>query len=115
MRVTIDVPNFIISILLGWSPPGDDDAQVIGDSRVAYLSKKDPGHIFIPAAIWHDAAYTKGASIQEEWSRYEVDLEFLKKMLEIAKDDLSLTKEALYLYLIVRTFGEGLWEGTVKH
>jgi len=110
MEVTLEIGG-LLDFLLGFNPKGDDLGTVIGDSRVAYLSKKDKGHVFLPAAIWHDAAYTKGASIQETWPRWKVDLEFLKKMLDIAQDDYGLTKEALSLYLAVRKYGAHLYEG----
>ena len=111
MEATINIGGLIKYILLGWRPSGDDEAMVIGDSRVAYLASRDPGHIFIPAALWHDAAYRKGASIQEEWPRWRVDEEFLHKMLFIAEGNVGLEKEALTLYLIVREFGQSLFEG----
>lgn len=112
MEVTINVGGFAL-YLLGLSLEGDDFATVIGDSRIAYLSEKDPGHVFLPAAIWHDAAYAKGASIQgpDGMARWQVDQEFLNKMLNIAKRDYKLQLEACELYLLVRRYGAGLWEG----
>lgn len=111
MKVSFNVPEFIIELATGFEGIGDDDALEIGHSRVAYVAHDDSAYAFLPAAEWHDAAYTKGASIQSEWPRWKVDAEFLRKMLNIAGADLKLIKKALYLYLIVREFGGKLWEG----
>lgn len=113
MKVTVDIPGVIQYLLLGWETP-DDDMVVIGHSRVAYLSEKDPGHVFLPAAVWHDACYTAGASIQEgedRWPRWKVDAYFLKLMFDIAEDDLELQKEACTLYLAVCMYAGGMYEG----
>lgn len=112
MKVTVDIPGVIQYLLLGWEAP-DDDMVVIGHSRVAYLSDKDPGHVFLPAAIWHDACYAAGASIQtgpDSWPRWRVDAHFQKLMLDIAKDDLELQKEACTLYLAVCMFAGGMYK-----
>jgi len=120
MLVTIDTGGLIQFLLLGDIPGGDDDRVAIGISRVAYLSEKDPGHIFLDAARWHDAAYTNGASIQKEWPRWKVDVEFLDKMLAEVHSDLyiysaaeklALEKEAMTLFLVVRKYGGAAWEG----
>ena len=113
MKVVIDVPGAILYLLLNLQPLDDDEAEVIGLSRVAYLSAKDPAHVLLPAARWHDAAYKKGASIQQEWSRHAVDSRFLRMMLDIAGDDYACTCDAVALYLAVRKFGERVWEGAV--
>lgn len=112
MEVTINVGGFA-QYLLGLGLSGDDSATVIGDSRIAYLSEKDPGHVFLPAAIWHDAAYAAGASIQglDGMTRWQVDQEFLNKMLDIARRNYELQLQACELYLLVRKYGVGLWEG----
>jgi len=111
MLITVDLAG-VIEYLLDWDTAvADDDIVVIGLSRVAYLSSKDPAHAFLPAAVWHDAAYTSGASIQQEWPRWKVDQEFLKKMLDISAGDYDLEKEALTLYLVVRKYGSKVWEG----
>ena len=120
MNINVDVNGIISLLLLGKIPGGDDDRTVIGISRVAYLTNKDPGHIFLDAARWHDAAYTSGASIQKEWPRWKVDEEFLKKMIDIAHADIydysederfALEKEAVALFLVVRRYGGAAWEG----
>lgn len=111
MEVTLNVGGVLEYLLLHWRPSGDDAATVIGDSRVAYLSAKDPGHVFLPAALWHDAAYSTGASIQKEWPRWRVDAHFLDMMLQIAVGDLELEREAVSLYLAVRMYGANLYEG----
>lgn len=113
MRVTIDIPGIVQYTLLGWTIP-DDEMEVIGHSRIAYLSDKDPGHIFMPAALWHDAAYSAGASIQfgkDAWPRFRVDAHFLQMMLDIARADYELQKQACTLYLAVCKFATGMYEG----
>lgn len=116
MKVTIDVPGLIQYLLLGWDVP-DDDMTVIGHSRVAYLSEQDPGHALLPAARWHDAAYTAGASIQcgpDAWPRWKVDAHFLKMMLDIAQDNLELQKEACTLFVAVCMYGARMYEGPAR-
>lgn len=113
MKVTLDIGGVIEYLLLGWTPISEDEAVFIGDSRVAYLSEKDPSHVFIIAAKWHDAAYTKGQSIQDEWPRWKVDQEFLKKMLNLASGNYELERDALILYLAVRLYGARKWAGTI--
>lgn len=113
MEVTVNVGNVLSFLILGWTPKADDDVTVIGHSRFAYLSAKDPGHVFLEAARWHDAAYTTAAAIQKEWPRWRVDAHFLGMMLDISKGHSELTKEALTLYLTVRLWGDSLWEGEV--
>ncbi|WZO97299.1 hypothetical protein EP7_004324 [Isosphaeraceae bacterium EP7] len=123
MKVTVDLGGMVEFLLLGEVPGGDDEANVIGLSTVAYLSAKDPGHVLLPAAIWHDAAYRSGASIQSEWPQWMVDREFLDKMLAIANSPTlhitpeqryDLEREALALYLLVRKWGRNAYEGTVE-
>lgn len=114
MDVTINIGGLLEYLLIGADNIPDDDAEVIGISRVAYLTKKDPGHVFIGPARWHDAAYVKGSQAQlEGWRQWEVDLQFLKDMLQIAGNDYELRKEAAILYLAVAKYGSKAWEGEV--
>jgi hypothetical protein len=122
MKVTVNVGGLIQFLLLGEVPGGDDKANVIGLSTVAYLSAKDPAHVLLPAAEWHDGAYLKGSSIQATWPRWKVDLHFYNMMVEIChwptlsktpEERLLLEKEAWTLYLWVREYGQAAWEGTV--
>lgn len=120
MIITVDTGGLLQYLLLGEIPGGDDDRLLIGISRVAYLSKKDPGHVFIDAARWHDAAYQSGASIQQEWPRWKVDKHFLDMMIDIVHFDIynfsaekrdELETEALTLFRIVRKYGGAAYEG----
>jgi len=119
MQVTVDIGGMIEFLLLGEVPGGDDEASVIGISTVAYIAKKDPAHVFLPAAIWHDAAYVKGSSAQSTMMRHEVDVEFFKKCIDIANsptlnitqtERFELEKEAVALFLMVRKYGDAAWE-----
>lgn len=110
MEVTFNVPGVIYYMVLGWHPPADQ-AIVIGLSTVAYLSEKDPGHIFLPAARKHDAFYSDPEA-QKEFSRWRADQELLFDCLTIAKEDVSLATEAVTLYLFVRKMYSGkAWSG----
>lgn len=109
MEVVLNIGGLLEYLLLGDLP--DDQAVVIGHSRVAYLSKRDPGHVFLGPAMWHDACYGEGSGAQDAWSRAQVDRMFLEKMLIIADGDYRLEKEAVVLYLLVRKHAAPLWEG----
>lgn len=111
MEVTLNIGWLLNALLLNNYPQGEDPAEVIGDSRVAYIDKNAKLAMFLPAARWHDAAYSRGASIQLAWSRWQVDAHFLKMMLDIAKGDLELERDALMLYLLVRKYATNYWEG----
>ena len=117
MQVTIDLPGFFLYLVTGWEPP-DDPGTVIGLGMVAYLSEKDPAHIFIHPALWHDAAYMNGSEVQAEqnhwgeytWPRWKADKKLLDDCLHLAENDIELIKEALTLYLVAREWGEKAWE-----
>ncbi len=125
MLIEVD-PAGLIATLLGLSV-SEDDAVVIGHSRIAWLSQNDPAHMFIDDAKWHDAAYLDGASIQgpQGMSRWQVDLEFLNKMLTRAGNEYSsgrlsksqhqeLETVAVELFLIVRKYCDKFYEGPQK-
>lgn len=82
LKVTLDINHRIVYLLLGVKLP-DDLQTVIGLGAVAYLSAADPASVFLPAAVWHDAATKEGASIQETWPLWKVSDEFEKKMKSI--------------------------------
>jgi hypothetical protein len=111
MEVTLNIGWLLNALLLNNYPQGEDAAEVIGDSRVAYVGRNSGLAVFLGAARWHDAAYGKGASIQSAWSRWQVDAHFLKMMLDIAKGDVDLERDALMLYLLVRKYAAPYWEG----
>ena len=114
MDIELHIGSGFIDFILGLKLSGDDKATVIGDSRIAYLAKSDNGLAFMSACIFHDQCYTVGDSAQDPITgmrRWQVDQEFLKKMLNIAEADLDLEKEALELYYAVRKWGADLWEG----
>lgn len=116
MEIVLNVGGLTEFLLFGFVPGGDDVATVIGISTVAYLSEKDPAHIFLPAAEWHDAAYVAGSSAQKTMMRHQVDVEFFKKCIDIANhpdhhdNREALEKEAIELFLAVRDYGSSAWE-----
>lgn len=111
MEVTLNVGWLVQALLLNNFPQGEDPAEVIGDSRVAYVGQHSKLAVFLGPARWHDAAYSSGASIQAAWQRWQVDSHFLKMMLDIAKGDVDQERDALMLYLLVRKFAAPYWEG----
>ena len=114
MQVTVDIGGLLEFLLIGTDHLPDDDATVIGHSRVAYLAKQDPGHVFIGPAAWHDAVYQNRSQAQlEGWRQWEADLQFLKSMLQIAGHDYELRKQAVILYLAVAKYARGMWEGEI--
>lgn len=120
MLIVLNVPGAFEWLVLGLAPP-DDPKELIGLGMVAYLSEKDPAHIFIHAAAWHDVAYTANSDVQLEkdthgnftWPRYRVDKKLLMDCLELAGDDLGLQKEAVTLYVMVREWGGRVWENEI--
>lgn len=79
---------------------------------VAFLAEKDPGHVFLPAAAWHDAAYAPGSEVQKEWPRWKADREFNLLCLDISQGVIPLEEEAHTLHLYVRKFYHGTsWQG----
>lgn len=126
LQVTIPIPNLILNLLLGLPIP-EDRRVVIGHSMLAVLAETDPGSVFLPDAVWHDAATTAGASIQKEWPWWKVTDEFHKKMrntaLWEAQNRPGLTYEervellydlrtrANYLAMLSEKWGRELYEG----
>ena len=110
VEVTINLGGLVETIVLGRTHIGDDDVTVIGHSRVAYLARKDPGHIFLHAAAFHDSCYEAGSPAQQQWPRSRVDSMFLCAMLVYAAGNYELEREAVTLYLIVRMYGSRFWD-----
>lgn len=107
MEVTINVPTFLLYLLVGIKPIGEDQKEVIGDSRLAYLGE---GHPFTQAARWHDQMYLKDYRKQklQGMTRFQVDEQFLKAMLAYTFGKEELVREAIVLFLFVRQYG-GAW------
>ena len=125
--VTVNIGFELAALLLGFDIP-EDDKVVIGHSMVAFISKKDSSYeVFLPAAVWHDAATTKGASIQETWPWWKVTDEFHKKMMDLARQEVEnrtglsnterislfyeLRMKAFYLAMLAEKYGAPLYEG----
>lgn len=109
LEITVNVPNFLLYLLTGVTPIGEDQKDVIGDSRLAYLGENHP---FVTAATWHDAVYKreKRAELVDSFTRFDLDLHFLNAMLSYCHGDEGLTKQAVMLFLFVRQYGEPWFE-----
>lgn len=109
MEVTLEIPNVLLYLLTGVKPISEDKAEVIGDSRLAYLGEDHP---FTQAARWHDQLYLTDYRAKNNitMSRLEVDIHFLNAMLSYTFGDEQLVKEALMLFMFVRKFGTDWWE-----
>jgi hypothetical protein len=109
LEVTINVPNFLIYLLTGVTPIGEDKKDVIGDSRLAYLGQRHP---FAQAAKLHDKRYSgieRSKMGGGNFTRFQADEEFLKNMLPYIHENEDLTKQAVMLFLFVRHYGEDWW------